>query len=231
MNHVAATSGSSFSPSSSYGQFSTAASYHPFCWITDYTNQTQVEQCWLGDDQVALPDLNTDSSTVSAYWNAWIKKLVSDYSIDLIRIDTVKHVAQSFWPSFLASAGVGNVGEVLDGSPSYVGAYQKSAQINPFNYPIYYPLVRAFNGTGGNMTELINMSGSVKSSFSDPTLLGGFLNNHDNPRFESWVSDAAVSCRDCGSRQDTANDFQLIKNAHAYSFVSDSVPYLYYGSE
>lgn len=142
---------------------------------------------------MALPDLDTGSAAVANYWNTWIKKLVSDYSIDLIRIDTVKHVAQSFWPGFLSAAGVGNVGEVLDGNPTYVAAYQKSAQINPFNYPIYYPLVRAFNGTQSNMTELVAMAGTVRSAFADPTLLGGFLNNHDNPRFESWVSDAAVS--------------------------------------
>lgn len=195
INHVAATSSSTFQPSSSYGPFSATSSYHPFCWITDYSNQTNVEYCWLGNDQVALPDLNTESQTVISYWNNWIKKTISTYSIDYIRIDTVKHIPPTFWTQFMNNigSGTGNVGEVLDGDASYVGSYQKSSLVNPFNYPIYYPLVSAFNGTGGNLTSLINMVGSVKTSFSDPTLAGGFLNNQDNPRFESFVQDQTVS--------------------------------------
>ncbi|WWC90710.1 uncharacterized protein L201_005647 [Kwoniella dendrophila CBS 6074] len=214
VNHVAATSSSTFQPSSSYGPFSTMEDYHSFCWITDYSNQTQVENCWLGDDQVALPDLNTQSSTVSNYWNNWIKNLVSNYTLDAIRIDTVKHIEKTFWPNFVNSAGVFTQGEVLNGDPTYVGPYQNDAKVNPFNYPSYYPLTRAFNQTSGNLNELVTMTQSVKSGFNDPTLLGSFLNNHDNPRFESTVKDTS-----------------LIKNAHAYPFVTDGIPYGYYGSE
>jgi hypothetical protein len=89
VNHVAATSSSTFTPSDSYGPFAAQADYHPFCWIEDYSNQTQVEQCWLGDSSVALPDLNTQSSTVRDYWNGWVKDLVSNYSVDAIRIGTL----------------------------------------------------------------------------------------------------------------------------------------------
>ena len=69
--------------------------------------------------------------------------MVSNFSIDAIRIDTVEHIRQSFWPGFTNAAGVYNVGEVLDGDPVYTGRYQGNATINPFNYPIYYPLTRA----------------------------------------------------------------------------------------
>ncbi|WVQ68066.1 uncharacterized protein L199_006272 [Kwoniella botswanensis] len=214
VNHVAATSSSTFTPSSSYGQFSSSDDYHPFCWITDYSNQTNVEQCWLGDDSVALADLNTDSDTVKTYWNNWVKELVSNYTLDSVRIDTVKHVQKDFWPNFVSSAGVFIQGEVLNGDPTYVSAYQSDAKVNPFNYPAYYPLIRGFNQTSGDLTELVTMTQTIKNNFSDPTLLGNFLNNHDNPRFESTVTDTS-----------------LIKNAHAYPFVTDGIPYGYYGSE
>ena len=184
-------------PDQTYGPFNATSSYHPFCWITDYTNQTQVEQCWLGNSMVALPDLDTENPYVASYWQRWIKNTVSTYNIDLLRFDTVKHVPKAFWSDFVAAGGVSNVGEILDGDPAYVGAYQKDAGVHPFNYPIYYPLAAAFNGTAngasGNITSLINMVGSVKENFQDVTMLGQFLNNHDNPRFESWVSDEAVS--------------------------------------
>lgn len=130
VNHVAATSSSTFAPSDAYGPFASTADYHPFCWIEDYNNQTQVEQCWLGDSNVALPDLNTDSTTVQTYWNNWVQGLVANYSVDAIRIgmsaaagcvvangppDTVKHVQKSFFPSFIKAANVWNVGEILEG--------------------------------------------------------------------------------------------------------------------
>ena len=192
INHVAATSNANFQTSSAYGPFNVQSDFHPFCWISDYSNQTNVEQCWLGDTSVALPDLNTESTTVSDYWTSWVKSLVGNYTFDAVRIDTVKHIRQDFWPGFTSAAGVFNQGEVLDGDPGYVGPYQTAGSINPFNYPIYYPLTRAFNGTG-DLSDLVNMTTWVKSQVTDATLLGSFLNNHDNPRFESYTSDPAVS--------------------------------------
>jgi len=194
VNHVAATSGQSFQPSSSYGAFSTIDDYHPFCWVQDYTNQTEVEQCWLGDSNVALADLDTENTKVINYWNDWIKKLISDYSIDTIRIDTVKHVPHTFWSQFINNVNVFNQGEVLDADPQYIASYQKEGSVNPFNYAVYYPVTFTFNSTSFSMDQLIGMVDQVKGNFTDPTLLGSFLNNHDNPRFESHQSDKAVSC-------------------------------------
>jgi glycosidase len=316
INHVAATSNSDFQTSSSYGPFSVQDDFHPFCWITDYSNQTNVEQCWLGDTNVALPDLNTESTTVVNYWTNWISQLVSNYTIDAIRIDTAKHIRADFWPGFTAAANVFNVAEILDGDPAYVGPYQKNATLNPFNYPAYYPIIRAFNQTGTSFTELSTMVSSIKSDFSDPTLLGGFTNNADNPRFENYTSDSGVSgartwasypssfhalryvvysayassallctllsllclllpghsasvplllqtrqnvcprtrlrlaarprlaacprlaarirlaARVCLAARNLADArIQLIMNAHAYSIVTDGIPYVYYGSE
>ena len=214
INHVAATSSSTFAPSSDYGPFASSDDYHPFCWITDYSNQTNVEYCWLGDSDVALPDLNTESSTVTDYWTTWIANLTSTYSFDAVRIDTVKHIPMTFWPTFVSSAGVANVGEVLDGSVDYVAPYQSEGQVNPFNYPTYYPLIEAFNTTSGNLSALAAMIRSVQSSFSDVSLLGTFLDNHDNPRFASYTSDSSLRI-----------------NAQTFPLIGDGVPYVYYGSE
>ncbi len=214
INHVAATAGPTFTTSSAYGPFSDQGDFHPYCPIVDYSNQTQVEQCWLGDQNVGLPDLNTESQTVVNYWNTWISQLVSNHSLDAVRIDTVKHIRHTFWSGFTSSAGVFNQGEVLDGDPTYVGDYQSNGSVNPFNYPVYYDLVSAFNSSTGDLGGLVSMVSQVKAKFSDPTVAGMFLDNHDNPRFESYTNDAA-----------------LIKNAHAYVLVGDGIPYVYYGSE
>jgi alpha-amylase len=96
---------------------------------------------WLGDETVALPDLNTESDYVVSEFKSWLKDLVSNYSIDSLRIDTVKHVRQDFWPSFIAEGGVFAVGEVLDGGVKYVAGYQNNSMDSVFNYPVYFPLV------------------------------------------------------------------------------------------
>lgn len=43
--------------------------------------------CWLGDQTVPLPDLNTQDAQVQAGYGDWIKNLVQEYSIDGLRID------------------------------------------------------------------------------------------------------------------------------------------------
>lgn len=215
VNHVAAVAaGNSFRTGDSYGFFNQQSQFHPFCRIEDYTNQTSVEECWLGDDTLSLPDINTNDESIRSYWNNWVKQLVSDYSIDTIRIDTVKHVEQAFWPGFTDAAGVFNQGEILYDDPKYVGSYQKNATINPFNYGVYYPLVRAFNTSEGSMSDLVSMVEQVQTNSSDTSLYGSFLNNHDNARFESFVTDTS-----------------RVWNAHAYPFVTDGIPYFYYGTE
>lgn len=42
-------------------------------------------------------------------------------------------------------------------------------------YPVYFPLVAAFNSTSGNMSALAEMVSTVKANFEDPTLLGSFV--------------------------------------------------------
>jgi alpha-amylase len=85
-----------------------------------------------------------------------------------------------------------NQGEVLDGDARYTGSYQSNGSVNPFNYPVYYPLVQGFVGNA-SMQGVVDMVGQVRGNFTDGGLAGVFIDNHDNPRFESYTSDAAVS--------------------------------------
>jgi alpha-amylase len=59
--------------------FNSQSYYHPFCLI-DYNNATSIQQCWEGDNTVALADLRTENSNVLNMWNAWIAQLVSNYT-------------------------------------------------------------------------------------------------------------------------------------------------------
>lgn len=114
--------------------------FHPFCLI-DYNNQNSIKSCWEGSNIVSLPDLRTEDSNVQSTFNAWITKLVSDYSIDGLRIDSVQQVNNNFWPSFQAAAGGLHVlGEVFNGDPSYVCPYQSSIT-GLLNFPAFVPQV------------------------------------------------------------------------------------------
>lgn len=113
VNHVgAATDPPDYT---SYNPFNSRSQYHPQCWVQDYTNQTEVEVCWLGDSKVSLVDVNTEDEGVVRELNSWIGELVKKYDVDGIRIDTLKHVRKDFWPEFAKSAGVWTVGEVCMG--------------------------------------------------------------------------------------------------------------------
>ncbi|KAJ5368735.1 uncharacterized protein N7496_008495 [Penicillium cataractarum] len=187
--------------------------FHSYCEVTDYSNQTNVEDCWLGDTTVSLPDLNTESESVQNIWYSWVGSLVSNYSIDGLRIDTVKHVQKDFWSDYNKAAGVYCVGEVFDGDASYTCPYQEVMD-GLLNYPMYYPLLRAFQSTSGSISDLYNMINTVKSTCSDSTLLGTFVENHDNPRFASYT-----------------DDMSLAKNAAAFTIMADGIPIIYAGQE
>ncbi|KAJ5689839.1 hypothetical protein N7462_004231 [Penicillium macrosclerotiorum] len=178
-----------------FSPFDSSSYFHSYCLISDYSNQTNVEDCWLGDTTVSLPDLNTELSSVQTIWYDWVAELVSNYSIDGLRIDTVKHVQKSFWPDYNTAAGVYCVGEVYDGDPSYTCPYQDYLDA-VLNYPIYFQLF------------------SVASDCVDPTLLGNFIENHDNPRFAYYTS-----------------DYSQAKNAISFLFFSDGIPIIYAGQE
>ena len=162
---------------------------------------------------VSLPDLNTENSFVIKTYNDWINSLVSVFGVDGIRIDTVKHVKKSFWPGFESAAGVFTLGEVLDGDISYTCAYQDYLD-GVLNYPLYYPMIRAFQSVRGNISELRTTISTLQKSCADPTLLGTFSENHDNARFLSRT-----------------NDHHLNMNVIAFTILAGGIPILYQGQE
>ena len=62
--------------------------YHSYCPINSDSEEVQ-EVCWLGDTNVALADLKTEDPVVAETYQAWIKQLVQEYSIDGLRIDGI----------------------------------------------------------------------------------------------------------------------------------------------
>lgn len=78
----------------------------------------------------------------------------------------------------------------------------------------YYWITQAFQSTTGSIANLVTGIQSMKSDCSDTTLLGSFMENHDQPRFASYTS-----------------DMSLAKNAIAYTMLADGIPIIYAGQE
>ncbi|KAL4736807.1 glycoside hydrolase superfamily [Aspergillus similis] len=212
-NHMAYNGPGGSTDFSKFTPFNSASYFHSYCAISNYDNQWQVENCYLGDDTVSLTDLNTQSSEVRNIWYDWIEDIVANYSVDGLRIDTVKHVEKDFWPGYVDAAGVYSVGEIFHGDPAYTCPYQDYMD-GVMNYPMYYPLLNAFKSSSGSMSDLYNMINSVASNCRDPTLLGNFIENHDNPRFPNYTP-----------------DMSLAKNVLAFLFLTDGIPIVYAGQE
>ncbi|KAI9713300.1 MAG: hypothetical protein M1812_006659 [Candelaria pacifica] len=187
--------------------------YHPYCLISNYSDQDNVEDCWLGDTQVSLPDLATEESLVTEIYYSWIHDLVANYSIDGLRIDTVKHVDKAFWAGFNSAAGVFCTGESLNYDASYTCAYQNYLD-SVLNYPMYGPLVQAFSSEHGDMSGLVDAINTIKGVCKDSTILGAFSENHDVPRFASFTT-----------------DMSLAMNTIAFTMLADGVPIIYQGQE
>ena len=54
--------------------------YHDYCPISNYSDQVMVEECWLGDPKVELPDLRTEDPYIVQEYQYWIRSLLSNYS-------------------------------------------------------------------------------------------------------------------------------------------------------
>ena len=143
---------------------------------------TQVEVCRLAN----LPDLDQSNSFVRSTLKKWIADTVNTYGFDGIRIDTIPEVPKDFWSEYTQSAGVYSVGEVFNGNPSYVAGYQGSIDAT-LNYPMFYKLGNAFED--GQSMHNIHDGVEQNTVFKDVSVLGNFLDNHDNARFLNKNSD------------------------------------------
>ncbi|TRM63251.1 glycoside hydrolase family 13 protein [Schizophyllum amplum] len=203
---------------SSFSDFfplSTNDSFHPLCWVSDYTNQTEVEQCWLGKDtSVALYDINTEHHKTMLQLDDFVAGLVSNYSFDGVRLDSVKHVQKDFWPQLVEAAGTFAMGEVRSDNVSYIANYT-DAMPGVLDYPSFFAVREAFSSTKGNMSAIVDVMNASRQHYEgDEFLTGAFIENHDYPRMFNLTSDKA-----------------LVKNALAFNFIHDGIPILYQGQE
>ena len=100
----------------------------------------------------------------------WIEQMVSNYSVDGLRIDAGVNVEPDFFTDFVKIAGIFATAEVYHTNDSVVSKWEKTVG-STLNYPLYWPLTSAFE-PNGNFSDLVDMIESEKKTFSDPSSLG-----------------------------------------------------------
>ncbi len=128
-----------------------------------------------------LPDLKQENEWVKNTLLNWINNLVKKYNLDGLRIDTIPEVPKWFWKMFSDSAGVYTIGEIFDGRTGYVADYQNYIDAT-LNYPLYFAIKSVF-GQEHSMYEFESKFQDINKNFKDPSVLGVFVDNHDNARF------------------------------------------------
>ncbi|BCS13451.1 alpha-amylase [Aspergillus luchuensis IFO 4308] len=199
---------------STFNPFDDEKYFHDFKLLSsDPTNETCVLDCWMGDTVVSLPDLRNEDDQVQNILGSWISGLVSNYSIDGLRIDSVLNIAPDFFSNFTKSSGVFTIGEGATADAADVCPLQPSLN-GLLNYPLYYILTNAFNTTNGNLSTITESISYTKGQCEDVLALGTFTANQDVPRFGSYTS-----------------DISLARNILTSSMLADGIPILYYGEE
>ncbi|TFK25058.1 alpha-amylase [Coprinopsis marcescibilis] len=208
INHVMSIS---TTPDYSGYLFKDESFYHPYCPI-DYSDSTSEKICWMGDEMVPLPDVDTTNPTVIKRYGEWVQGFVKEYSIDGLRIDasdiltysdSERHVQADFWPEFCGKAGVFCMGEVFGGAEVDPIANWQGPLDSVLNFPVYTALRDAYTIPGPGDVAGLDMS-----------LLGNFLENHDLPRWHNLSVDP-----------------QSLHNAMAWNFMTEGIPIVYYGQE
>ncbi|XP_068715191.1 uncharacterized protein [Montipora foliosa] len=198
--------------------FNDAKYFHPYHsyikWPEECKDQWKIENYWLAN----LPDLNQSHPFVHRTLLDWIRNMTDQFDFDGYRLDTAIQVPKDFWAEFRKSGGVFMVGEANNGPPpcgsmEYVAEYQGYID-SVLAYPMYWTLREVFQEKSKDFTSL---STSVKRSYEiykDRSIFGGFVDNHDNPRFLN-----------------VNPSYTALKNGLTYVIMGDWIPIVYYGTE
>ncbi|KAJ5753541.1 CAZyme family GH13 [Penicillium nucicola] len=199
---------------SKFNPFNDKKYFHGYKLLSkDPMNDTCVLDCWMGDNTISLPDLRNEDHEVQQMLGTWVSQLVSNYSIDGLRIDSVLNIPPVFFSNFTRAAGVFTMGEGATRDASGYCSLQPGLS-GLLNYPLYYILSEAFNTTNGDLNRIVQSIDYIRSNCEDVLPLGTFTSNQDVPRFGSYTS-----------------DISLARNILTVSMLADGIPILYYGEE
>ena len=216
-----------------YEQYSAKKLHYPE-HFNRHENPNEVTE-WLS----GLPDLDHRQPEVADYFVQNILDWIEQTGIDAIRMDTVKHVDDTFWYLFKSQIKTSRpqvtlLGEVLNYDPEYVGRYQ---QQHDFDTLFDFPLCGHLKGClvwDRPMTELARPrlhdaepQGILDRNrpYSNANRLVTLLDNHDlDRRITSEILDRV-------GHWDRNLAAKILKLCLSFLFTTRGIPQLYYGTE
>ncbi|MFC4456269.1 alpha-amylase family glycosyl hydrolase [Deinococcus sonorensis] len=196
--------------------------FHTQKQCDDSTNKDQ--DCGLD----GLPDFDQSKPEVVQYLNDFVTYWRDNVGIDGLRIDTMKHVADSYWPQFFKAGGAGDpskiwsVGEVFNGDPAFLARYMDVlGSPSVFDFALYFAVKDNLSSASGSLDALADTF-ARDSAYKDPTRLTTFIDNHDVPRFVSEVQNKGGNAQQAAARLDLALSLM---------YMSRGTPSVYQGTE
>jgi len=101
----------------------------------------------MGDDKVALMDVDTENDSVVKAYHDWIAPFVKEYGIDAAR-----HIRADFWQPSSEAAGVFCIREVFENEPVMASKWQGPLD-SILNFPLRKALLDAFTILGPHSPE------------------------------------------------------------------------------
>ena len=195
-----------------FPQFNGSSYFHPYCLITNWNNYTDAQICQTGDNYTALPDLYTEHTEVQDILMTWSTSIITNYSVDGLRIDAAKSLTPSFLPTYAQTVGGWMTGEVMDSNATNVCKYQRDYLPSLPNYPLYYSMITAF--LNGEPATLLEEIATINDLCTDVPAMVNFIEDQDVDRW-GYMND----------------DIMLAKNALTFMMLYDGIPLVYQGLE
>lgn len=183
----------------------------------------EVTMCLAG-----LPDFRQEVPAVTDFLLGTIRFLRNTAPIDGLRMDTMKHVGDTFWKQAFFATGspaspaqLWTVGEVFDASVAKIDHYLDDVgSPSVFDFPLKFAIVDSL-ARGGGVRRIADVF-AQDARYEDPTRLSIFLDNHDVWRFASEAEAAGATPLEADLRLDMA--LTLL-------YAARGIPVVYYGTE
>ncbi|MCW8092652.1 pullulanase-type alpha-1,6-glucosidase [Alteromonas sp. ASW11-130] len=211
-------------------------------WLNDtayYNNQgdsTFSGESSVYGDFLGLDDLDTANPVVVEGMIALAKRWISEFDIDGMRVDTVKHVDMSLWQEWVpavqqhaASLGKSEFfifGEVFDGFPANAAKFTKEGKFpSVLDFAMYYAIKDMVADSQGTdrMAWVLSQDDHYTDADSDANQLMTFVSNHDVGRIGHFIESIPGRSEE--------EKLARAKLAQSMLYFTRGVPVMYYGDE
>jgi len=210
--------------------------------------ETEIQDDWFNEvnsgdliksQLCGLPDLNHSKPDVVDYFINNITEWIEQAQIDAIRMDTVKHVEDTFWYHFKSYVkgkhrDITLIGEVLEWDIDSISRYQKEHDFDTlFDFPLCDAVKKTFIYNESMATIAMPRISRYETRgildndklYTNANRLVTLLDNHDlSKRFMTEVLDK-------WGHWDRVRANKILKLSLSFLFTTRGIPQIYYGTE